>query len=445
MPGYDENFLKTPIPLPGFSLRLEGHVFRHDDLRDGVYRDYINYSLAMHKTYRSPIFAALNIDQAGLRNVSRSGWNVDTLIGNDFQLNNDYYRHNRWDRGHIARRASAAHGDDNREAKAASDSTMFYTNACLQFDSFNQDEWLDLENWVKDLQDDNDNKITVFSGPIYGEESLFVVPEHRSPAEVPAAFFKVVCFTNKQGDFEVRAFNVPQDEASMADWQGRNRVDRQTYQTTVAEIEHLTGLVFPEVIGQRNPLLYHDTASNRETGEALNVREFPENIPVDQPGDLVAAETPRPTILDEVEDVFIVGMLPNPKGADRGREWVSILNLKPEAVDLADWELTDNAGKARLSGKLQPGQAKRLQGGDLGTIKLSNRSDIVTLWDGEGRRIDRVRYSDGQVQAGRALFFGGRFRRSNAQGSREEVMDVRPRLAHRSPDGGPVTGGGAGD
>lgn len=439
MAGYDENFLQTPVPLPGFSMRLEGHVFRHDGLRDGVYRDYLNYSLAMHQSYRAPIFAALNIDQAALRVVSRSGWNVDTLYGDDFQLNNDYYKYNRWDRGHIARRASAAHGASNRDAKAASDSTMFYTNACLQFDSFNQDEWLDLENWVKDLQEDEDGRITVFSGPIYGEEPVFVVPDHRQPAEVPAAFFKVVCFTNKAGEFEVRAFNVPQDEASMADWQGRNRVNRQTYQTTVAEIEHLTGISFPPVLGEHNPLLFHDTPANRAAGAPLNVREFPENIPVDQPEDLVSKEDARPTIMDDQEDVFIVGVMANPKGADEGHEWVTLLNLKPEAVSLNGWVLADNTGRAELSGRLQPGMAKRIQKEALGTVRLSNSADILTLWDDQGRRIDRVRYSKGQVREGRSLFFGGRFRKSDAQGSREQNMDVRPGLSRSRAGSGPVT------
>lgn len=440
MAGYNENFLSTHIPLPEFSMRLQGRVFTHPDLRGGLYRDYINYSLAMHKTLRSPIFAALNIDQGSLREARRSGWNIDTLYGDEAQLNNDYYRHNRWDRGHIARRASAAFGPDGRSAQAASDSTMFYTNACLQFDSFNQDEWLDLENWVKDLQLADEGKISVFSGPIYGEEPLFVVPSGREPAEVPAAFFKIVCFTNKSGNLEVRAFNVPQDEASMADWQGRNRVNRQTYQTTVAEIELLTGLEFPPVVGAQNPLLFHENPANRAKREELNIRDIPENIPVDKPDDLIGADETRQTIIDDLVDVFIVGVLPNPAGRDRGNEWVTIINLTPEAVSIDGWAIEDNNGRVALQGTIEPGESKRIQGEELGPLRLSNSEDIVTLWDADDQRIDRVRYSEGQVKEGRALFFGGRFRREDAQGSREQNMEVRPRLSHPQAGGGPVIG-----
>ncbi|MEM8596514.1 MAG: DNA/RNA non-specific endonuclease [Pseudomonadota bacterium] len=408
MPGYDENFLQTPVPLPGFSMRLDGHVLRVDGLRDGSYRDYINYSIAMHSRFRSPIFAALNINQAELRQVKRSGWNIDTVIGAENQLDNAYYRNNRWDRGHIARRSSAAHGASTREAKQASDSTMFYTNACLQFDSFNQDEWLDLEDWVQDLMDDDDDRISVFSGPIYGDDPLFVVPEMRRPAEVPAAFFKVVCFTNKNREFEVRAFNVPQDQASMADWQGRNRVDRQTYQTTIAEIEHLTGLEFPEVVADRNPLLFYETPANLAKKEALDIQVLPENIPVDRPSDMTAETEPRLIIADEEIDVFIAGAMPNPSGSDRGREWVSILNLEGRTMDLTRWTLSDNRAEVTLSGRVQPGAAKRLMGDTLGELRLSNSEDILTLKDAEGRRIDRVRWRPGEVNSGQALYFAGR-------------------------------------
>lgn len=413
MSGYDENFLTTPIPLPGFAMHLEGHVLRHDALRDGVYRDYINYSLVMNKSKRTPILAALNIDQTRFHSVKRGGWNVDTVIGAENQLDNDYYYNNRWDRGHVARRSSAAHGPDSRAAKRASDSTMFFTNACLQFDSFNQDEWLDLEDWVKDLKDDGDDRITVFSGPISGDQPLHVVPKYRDPAEVPAAFFKVVCFMNHDKQLEVRAFNVPQDQRAMADWQGRHRVNRQTYQTTVAEIEHLTGIEFPPMVAAQNPLLYYASPENEAVKDTLRIDSFPENIPVDRPSDLTAANDARPVIISDKVDVFIAGALPNPEGPDAGKEWVSIINLENQTIDLAGWELSDNQAKVTLSGKLRPGASKQISGKALGPLKLSNKADILTLKDDQGRRIDRVRWTSDEdsgaqamrPQSGKALVF----------------------------------------
>ena len=51
MPGYDPNFLAVPVPLPDFSPALAGDVLRKPDLRDGVYADYVNYTVAMHRGF----------------------------------------------------------------------------------------------------------------------------------------------------------------------------------------------------------------------------------------------------------------------------------------------------------------------------------------------------------------------------------------------------------
>lgn len=377
MSGYNPNFLSTKIELPKFALRLEGKVLSKPELRDTVYRDYIHYTLAMHEHRRSPIFAALNIDQSSFISVDRGGWDIDDLIGAENQMDNAYYYKNRWDRGHIARRASAAWGDSIRDARAASDSTMFFTNACLQFDSFNQDEWLAMEDWVRSLKADKDNKITVFSGPIYGDSSLFVSPENRKPAEIPAAFFKVVCFINKQDDLEVRAFILPQDLEAMSDWRGNNRYDYQTYQTTVAEIEELTGIVFPDIVAETNPLYYYE---NEEVRNRLGVASFPENIPVDRAEDLESNEAPRTVLADEEVNVFIIAALPSPKGPDKDNEWVSIINLESNDVSLKDWVLSDNSNrKGKLTNTLHPGESVRLQGPSLGKIRLGNNSEVATV------------------------------------------------------------------
>ncbi|MBL4898066.1 MAG: DNA/RNA non-specific endonuclease [Colwellia sp.] len=217
--------------------------------------------------------------------------NVDPIIGAESPLDNDDY-YNRWDHGHLARRASAAHGSTSRDAKRASDSTLCFTNVCLQFDSFNQDQWLDLEGRVKHLKEEGDDRGTVFSGPIWGDEPLHVVPKHRKAAEAPAAFFKGVCFMD------------------------------------------------------------------------LNIAAFPENIPVDRPEGLTARAGTLLTITDDQVNIFIAGAMPNPKGADRGKEWVSILTLQSTSIDLAGSERSDN-------------------------------KDILTVKDVAGHRIDRMRWNQG--------------------------------------------------
>jgi len=405
MTGFDEGFIGLNVPLPQFSQQLEGVVLRRDEgLRRGVYRDYANYSLAIDQMRRAPIVVAANINQSQLKDVRRGPWKIDTGIGGENQLDNDYYRHNRWDRGHMARRASAAWGESEREAKAASDATMYYTNACLQWDAFNQDEWLALEEWVRTLDEDDNDRLSVFSGPIYGEEPIFVRPSHRDPAEVPAGFFKIVCFRHRDSadELSVRAFVAYQDVEAKKDWKGKNRRSVQFYQCTVMEIEELTGLIFHEQIAEKNPLFYvirNDEALRR------SIPSLPENIPVDQDVDIVDPDQTRNDRSLEDADIFISGALVDPVGQDRGQEWVSIVNLQSQPVQLANWTLTDNAGSAMLSGELAPGEALRLQGDGLGSIQLGNTGDVLTLMDDTGRWIDRVQYWQEDVRPGRAVVF----------------------------------------
>jgi len=410
MPGYDPDFLSTRVPLPDFAPRLEGKILIRPELRDGVFRDYVNYTLVMHAERRTAVYVALNIDQSQLKTVERGPWDTDAVIGEAHQLGEEYYYKNRWDRGHLARRASAAWGPDTRAARVASDATMVYPNAALQFDSFNQDEWLGLEDWVNALERDRDDRITVFTGPIWGEDPLWVVPRDRPPAEVPAAFFKVVCFANREHAFEVRAFVVPQDVKAMADWSGRRRVDNQFYQTSVAEIEQLTGLLFDPIVAETNPLYFR---RNAEAQARLRIRETPERIPVDRPGDLVAMDETRVVIRDAEIDVFLIAAMPDPAGTDRGAEWVSVLNLEPEPVALEGWRLADDDDRRiALTGEIGPGESLRLQGPTLAPVLLGNSGDVLTLFDAEGARVDRVVYKAEDVRPGRAVLFARPTRRA---------------------------------
>ncbi|WP_200875008.1 DNA/RNA non-specific endonuclease [Methylomarinum vadi] len=110
--------------------------------------DYPTYSLVMNScaNKRSPLIVCLNIDQNHLKSTHRSNrWRIDPRIGSDNQLDNAYYANNPWDRGHMARRTSAAWGETTHDAQLASNETFFYSNSCLQHANLNQDEWLGLK------------------------------------------------------------------------------------------------------------------------------------------------------------------------------------------------------------------------------------------------------------------------------------------------------------
>ena len=405
MTGYDAKFLGSNItlPLPRFAPSLAGSVLTNPSL-NGHQADYVNYTVITNRERRAPILAALNIDQNKLRVVDRTdNWKIDSRIGTDFQLDNDYYFSNPWDKGHLARRATAAWGDTSRAAKRASDETFYYSNASLQHGNFNRDEWLALEDWVKDLDLDSNGKITSFSGPIYGDFGRSITPPGRQPAIIPSAFFKVVCFVNSATqELDVRAFMMLQDAEALANRRGRRLFNFQNYQVTVSEIELLTGLQFDDTIYERNPLRFHE---NSEVGERLNISHFPERIEVDVPGEVVAADDTRDFFADDDVPVYIAAAMVNPSGNERTNEWVSIINLMNIEVDLDGWTLVDSKDRSLDLGTaiddsqrvLRPGQAVAVQ--PIAPLMLSNAGGAISLYEkpatvgADGRRVDRVHFT----------------------------------------------------
>lgn len=401
MSGYNENFLDgISLALPTFSAELEGKVLNKTSLREGIYADYVNYSVIMNADLRTPLIVALNIDQSKFFSTSRKSWKIDSRIGAEFQLNNDYYRRNSWDRGHMARRSTAAWGDTNRVAQHASNETMYYSNSCLQHENLNQDEWLELENWVKSLSLDIDDKITSFSGPIYGDLNRSIQPSGRSIATIPAGFFKIVCFQNKSTkDLDVRAFIMYQDQEALKDKRGRDRFNNQTYQVSVTEIEELTGLIFPTIIYEKNSLFFRDSENSSKVKA-----DTPEHIEVSTSIDITAKDTPRAIIKDNEIDVFIASSLINPVGNERSGEWISIINLSNKTFDISDWQLQDLKRKGLVIKKalntdtvmLLPGESIRIN--PVTPLKLSNQGGIIQLVDHEFNRVDRIKYFKKQVE-----------------------------------------------
>ncbi|MEO0990449.1 MAG: DNA/RNA non-specific endonuclease, partial [Pseudomonadota bacterium] len=286
----------------------------------------------------------------------------------------------------LARRSTAAWGATSREAKHASDDTFFYANASLQHANFNQDEWLELEDWVKDLTEDDTNRINSISGPIFGDNPRSITPAGRETALIPAAYFKVVTFV-AGGALQVRAFIMAQDAAALQDKQGRRMFDNQRYQVTVTEIEERTGLIFPKEVPDNNPLFFNEDA---EKAEQLHISQFPERIEVDTPKEVVAKDTERDFVID-TGDVRIVAAMVNPEGDERRGEWVTILNLSGDRVDLAGWTLSDTLRQPYdLEGQIPPGEALRVT--PVTPLMLGNRGGTIALFDNQKRRIDRVRY-----------------------------------------------------
>ena len=148
---------------------------------------------------------------------------------------------------------------------------------------------------------------------------------------------------------------------------------------------------------------------NQEARETLNIPAFPERIEVDEPEEMIARNQPRDFVADWEVAVFIAAAMVNAAGYERSNEWISIINLSNDEVDLEGWTLSDMKRKPlNLSQALKPeqrilrpGEAIRVQ--PVAPLMLSNRGGVITLYDkptekmSKGRRIDRVRYTKEQA------------------------------------------------
>ena len=398
--AYDTNFLGNGIaaPLPTFGPDLDGEIVRSSRLRDQIYADYPTFSLVMNSRHRSAAFVAINIDQSKLGGRGKKNWSFDTRITDDYrslQLNNDYYKFNVWDRGHLARRASAAWGRTQAERDRNSRETYYWTNSALQHEWVNQDEWLGIEDWVRTLKDDVNDRICSISGPIYSEVHVSVEPNGRRPAAVPNAFFKVVMFRHRdsQNKLSVRAFIVPQNAATMRANKEYEVEDLQTYQVSIRLIEQQTGLVFPDEVVQANPLFFED----QEGAASVGNPNLPEVNAVNVDSNIIDPDQPREPLVLGSDSVKIVAAMINPSGSERDNEWVSLINVGVTRISLSDWKLVDHYGRiCKLEGELEPGVATRVQ--PVANMQLRNHSGSITLLNSNEERIDRAFWIEAEAR-----------------------------------------------
>ena len=97
-----------------------------------------------------------------------------------------------------------------------------------------------------------------------------------------------------------------------------------------------------------------------------------------------------------VNGIAIASAMVNPVGRDKGKEWVSIINLSNQVIDLVGWEIRDSKGHVRRiksedqQNPVQPGESFIVR--NLSPLRLNNDKDSIFLVNKEGLEQARASY-----------------------------------------------------
>jgi len=268
--GYNKEYLGSDFvfDLPTITAEHQSKVVYPINDKDPVLK-YPNYSLVVNKETRQAFYSAANANFNRNKGKGRR-FRLDGRIEEKYQLDNFYYKdldgvENPYDRGHLTRRDAISWGNTPREANKASKDSCYFTNVSLQHKNFNQDEWGALEDAIEDNQSDLDNRFNIMCGPIFTGIDRIVRPySSMEPGLVPSAFWKLIAYIGiESGKLETNAFIVFQDDEAMSRMKqikgNRNINPFEIYQSSTTLIEQLTGLEFPEVAFDNNPMFFFES------------------------------------------------------------------------------------------------------------------------------------------------------------------------------------------
>lgn len=296
--GYNPDFLPGhPVSLPGLSEEQQQQAARKLSSAAGenpFELTYEHFSIVMHARRRMAFFTVANIDGATWININRETgepreaaearevWFDDPRIAADAQTDQSLYDQQRprrvFDRGHLVRRQDPAWGTA-ASAKRANADTFHFTNCTPQESRFNQSSeyWQGIEEYVLDNAKAERLRVSVFTGPVFADDD----PQYRY-VQVPQKFWKIVArvengellATALLADQSERIRQLPERLSEGFDDTSQVRL----FQTTVREIERLTGLDF-------GPLRDHDTfqpAAEEALEQGREIKSFRDMV-LDRP------------------------------------------------------------------------------------------------------------------------------------------------------------------
>ncbi len=209
-PGFQTGFLSLPVPLPTLKDTKLGKPLPQ-------VLKYFHYSVLLNEDRKMAYVSAVNYFAKAPVSYSRTGpdkWFEDPRA-KGFQTDESLYAGNPLDRGHLTRRADAAWGATQAEAKLANDDTFHFSNCTPQHEVFNQGQkaaaqglklWGNLETYVQDQAKANQGKVSVLNGPVFRASDR----PYRGIL-LPKEFYKVICYVSDTGKLRAAAFILSQE------------------------------------------------------------------------------------------------------------------------------------------------------------------------------------------------------------------------------------------
>lgn len=260
--GYDPGFLSERVELGPIYAKLKKQAAPLLD-GSGVELKYNRFSVVVHAERKFALLTAVNVHGGLLRNLGerKGAWRQDGRMDGKYQPDGEFYEKVKgndkiqFSRGHLVRRLDPCWGSTDADAKIGEEDTFHYANAAPQFQTYNDVDWGNLEDYALDRAQTTEKKMTIFTGPIFRKDDPWYGRKRKGgPWRIPLSFWKIAVLQKTPTRLVAAAFIVGQTNYVQALYEAKvfsglkpYRLDdmrSRNIQTTIETIEKETRLDF---------------------------------------------------------------------------------------------------------------------------------------------------------------------------------------------------------
>lgn len=220
--GYDPAFLSKEISLdkilaPARKKKVTAPLLD----KSGDELKYQHFSVIMHRERKFALMTAVNIHGAKLIHPGerKDTWRPDARIDRQYQPDDEFYVKSTakekvyFSRGHLVRLLDPCWGSSLADSQRGQEDTFHFTNAAPQTQTYNDQDWGNLEDYLLDKAQDTEKKLTVFTGPVFLPDDPFYGRKRKGgPWQIPLTYWKIAVLQKTKKTISAAAFIVGQTE-----------------------------------------------------------------------------------------------------------------------------------------------------------------------------------------------------------------------------------------